>query len=300
MPSSPTNNNVYQNATAHCPVTSTPRQSLHDVNFKFQQNGITRISLFSPRCSTEPHAVIEIPSASNGPAMNFTPSLDNVDTTESDSLKSPSEFHHSSHGAQKTGRRRKSMHRCRSVNLHKQQWGKRREQRNIAYSQSRKLSEPFRKSLHRQSHSKHLKDFFADAPLPAPFISTDPFDIPTQDMNSSFEHLLNTKTSTFDPNCLNAQNKVWISDEENAMLSGQSNNSTVMSQRCTGFYLNSNKIPQVVHYKSRPRSSQGDLNGNNFSVNTLLRIPFKCTPALYLLITSIVCIILAVVYKISL
>lgn len=258
------------------PITSTPRHSRQINSPIFISNCIS--SLFGSKFS-----VCDVPSTITEQSIDIEKSNDETDTTDSNSNNSCVRENLNNCVAQTiTNTRRKSMSRRKSINRQKQQSRIRREQRNLAYSRSRKIDEQIRKSMHRRNSqrfnailnvTKSNNAQMSLGNLPVVFAGKTSFGEPSVDFNQNFEHFIMQKSSQHPyiiPTRTIVQSKESNrssststitnsskdqSDNQTATASGQSMNSTTTSNHRTGIYLNSHKIPHVVRYESRRKLS---------------------------------------------
>lgn len=255
------------------PITSTPRHSRQTNSPMFNSNCIS--SLFGTKFS-----VSDVPSTIIEKTIAIEKSNDETDRSDSDPFTSHIQKRFNNFVAPTTAKtRRKSMSRRKSINRQKQQSRIRREQRNLAFSHSRKMDEKIRKSLQRRNSqrfnailnagkSTNVQIPVDDFHFPAAFPGKMCFDEPAIDFNQNFEHLIAKKSSqhpyvgpvsiasTKESNVSSSSSTLTNtskdqSNNQTGTVSGQSMNSTTMSNHRTGIYLNSHKIPHVVRYGSK-------------------------------------------------
>lgn len=176
-------------------------------------------------------------------------------------------------------KQQKTMRRRRSIGLKSERSRMRREQRNMAYSRFRHMDDPRKRSLCRRSSRRFsaLMEIANEIVVPTDEVDTvDSMPIiplitvkePSLDVNHNFEDLLNIKASHHpyvitemveetgkDSKTMSS----FASVNSNATSNGTMNSTTTSNHR-SGIYLNHHKIPQVVRYGSRPRSSQSQCN----------------------------------------
>lgn len=275
------------------PITSTPRHSRQTNSPMFNSNCIS--SLFGTKFS-----VSDVPSTIIEKSIAIEKSNDETDTSDSNPFSLQMQKHFNHCVVQTTAKsRRKSMSRRKSINRQKQQSRIRREQRNLAFSHSRKMDEKIRKSLHRRNSQRFNAILNAaktttvqipvdDFHLPAAFAGKVCFDEPVIDFNQNFEHFITKKSSqhpyvvpgsiapTKDSNVSSSSSTLTNtskdqSNNQTGTVSGQSMNSTTMSNHRTGIYLNSHKIPHVVRYGLK-RKLDMDADGCMAAVDDLSQI----------------------------
>lgn len=132
---------------------------------------------------------------------------------------------------------------------------------------------------------------------------------PTLDVNHNFEDLLSIKASHHpyaiaevveaSPRSSRDRDSKTMSSFASVNSNATSNgtmNSTTTSNHRSGIYLNHHKIPQVVRYGSRPRSSQGESNDSILpnSISAMILRIMTPTSQSYLLACAVVVVAICI------